>query len=82
MSGAISSLFPPAWHRVADAAAQQGFCSLLSSLHALLHKAIFGCTGQRLAVCAHCLAFAGVLPALLHETLFGCTGQAIILTDI
>jgi len=64
--------------RAADQASAR-LCSLLSSLHALLHEAILGCTGQRLALCAHRLALAGILLALLHEARFSCTGQGFTL---
>jgi hypothetical protein len=56
-----------------------GFCSLLSSLHALLRKAVLGRTRQRLALRAHRLAFAGVPLAPLHEARFSCAGQRFAL---
>jgi hypothetical protein len=47
---------------------------LLSSLHALLHKAILGRTGQRLALRANRLAFAGGRDGCAG----GSTGPALI----
>jgi hypothetical protein len=40
----------------------------LSTLHALRHEAIFGCTVKRLAFRTHRFASTGVPLALLHET--------------
>jgi hypothetical protein len=46
---------------------------------ALRHKTVLGRTVQRLALCADCLAFAGVLLAFLHEAVFGGAVQRLAL---